>query len=183
MRGFDLSVTPRCKPLEPLSTMSALGGVWKGRPRGFPLLAEEGLATRCRLTQLFDKCYAPSLGHCFAIRLAFTCSRTGRQLNHRGALPNAQPSQKHHAAAWKLESVMMFVRVVQIDLAKPRQLFAQLLAASDLANRGSQLASSAKDQAKTLATELEGMARRNPLGALAGAVAIGVFIGMMGRRS
>jgi hypothetical protein len=31
--------------------------------------------------------------------------------------------------------------------------------ASDLANRGSQLASSAGDQAKTFATELEGMAR------------------------
>jgi ElaB/YqjD/DUF883 family membrane-anchored ribosome-binding protein len=38
--------------------------------------------------------------------------------------------------------------------------------ASDLANRGGQLASSAGDQAKTFANELEGMARRNPLGAL-----------------
>jgi ElaB/YqjD/DUF883 family membrane-anchored ribosome-binding protein len=56
-------------------------------------------------------------------------------------------------------------------------------AASDLANRGSQLASSAGDQAKTFAHELEGMARRNPLGALAGAVAVGVLIGIMGRRS
>jgi hypothetical protein len=32
-------------------------------------------------------------------------------------------------------------------------------------------------------TELENIARRNPLGALAGAVAVGVLIGMMGRRS
>jgi ElaB/YqjD/DUF883 family membrane-anchored ribosome-binding protein len=56
-------------------------------------------------------------------------------------------------------------------------------AASDLATRGSQLASSAGDQAKTFATELESMARRNPLGALAGAVAVGVLIGFMGRRS
>ena len=55
--------------------------------------------------------------------------------------------------------------------------------ASDLANRGSQLASSAGDQAKTLANELESMARRNPLGVLAGAVAVGVLIGVMGRRS
>jgi ElaB/YqjD/DUF883 family membrane-anchored ribosome-binding protein len=55
--------------------------------------------------------------------------------------------------------------------------------ASDLAVRGTQLASSAGDQAKTFATELEGMARRNPLGALAGAVAIGVLIGAIGRRS
>jgi ElaB/YqjD/DUF883 family membrane-anchored ribosome-binding protein len=56
-------------------------------------------------------------------------------------------------------------------------------AASDLATRGSQLASSAGDQAKTFATELESMARRNPLGALAVAVAVGVLIGIMGRRS
>jgi ElaB/YqjD/DUF883 family membrane-anchored ribosome-binding protein len=55
--------------------------------------------------------------------------------------------------------------------------------AGDLADRGSQLVSSAGDQAKTFASELEIMARRNPLGALAGAVAIGVLIGIMGRRS
>jgi ElaB/YqjD/DUF883 family membrane-anchored ribosome-binding protein len=55
--------------------------------------------------------------------------------------------------------------------------------ASDLANRTTQLTSSAGNQAKTFATELESMARRNPLGALAGAVAIGVLIGIMGRRS
>jgi ElaB/YqjD/DUF883 family membrane-anchored ribosome-binding protein len=56
-------------------------------------------------------------------------------------------------------------------------------AASDFADRGSQLVSSAGDQAKTFASELETMARRNPLGTLAGAVAIGVLIGIMGRRS
>jgi ElaB/YqjD/DUF883 family membrane-anchored ribosome-binding protein len=55
--------------------------------------------------------------------------------------------------------------------------------ASDLADRGTQLVSSAGDQAKTFASELETMARRNPLGTLAGAVAIGVLIGIMGRRS
>src|ERR1700689_130077 len=54
---------------------------------------------------------------------------------------------------------------------------------SDLADRGGQYVSSANDQAKTFATELEAVARRNPLGALAGAVAIGVLIGVMGRRS
>jgi ElaB/YqjD/DUF883 family membrane-anchored ribosome-binding protein len=55
--------------------------------------------------------------------------------------------------------------------------------ASDLADRGSQYASSASHQVKTFATELESIARRNPLGALAGAVAIGVLIGITGRRS
>ena len=55
--------------------------------------------------------------------------------------------------------------------------------ASDLADRGTRVVSSAEDQAKTFASELETMARRNPLGTLAGAVAIGVLIGIMGRRS
>jgi ElaB/YqjD/DUF883 family membrane-anchored ribosome-binding protein len=56
-------------------------------------------------------------------------------------------------------------------------------AASDLAEKSANVASAATDQAKSLVTELENIARRNPLGALAGAVVIGVLIGMMRRRS
>jgi ElaB/YqjD/DUF883 family membrane-anchored ribosome-binding protein len=56
-------------------------------------------------------------------------------------------------------------------------------AASDLAEKSANVASVATDQAKTLVTELENIARRNPLGALAGAVVVGILIGMMGRRS
>jgi ElaB/YqjD/DUF883 family membrane-anchored ribosome-binding protein len=56
-------------------------------------------------------------------------------------------------------------------------------AANDLAERGANVASVASDHAKTLVTELENIARRNPLGALAGAVVVGVLIGMMGRRT
>jgi ElaB/YqjD/DUF883 family membrane-anchored ribosome-binding protein len=56
-------------------------------------------------------------------------------------------------------------------------------AAGDLAERGANVASVAKDQAKTFVTELENIARRNPLSAVAGAVVVGVLIGMMGRRS
>ena len=55
--------------------------------------------------------------------------------------------------------------------------------AGDLADRGSAMASTATDQAKTFASELEGMARRNPLGAIAGAVLVGIMIGLLGRRS
>jgi ElaB/YqjD/DUF883 family membrane-anchored ribosome-binding protein len=55
-------------------------------------------------------------------------------------------------------------------------------AASDLADKGASVASVATDQAKTLVTDLENIARRNPLGALAGAVVIGALIGMMRRR-
>src|ERR1700691_1838376 len=55
--------------------------------------------------------------------------------------------------------------------------------ASDLADRGAGMASVASDQAKSLASELENMARRNPIGAIAGAVVVGVLIGLLGRRS
>ena len=54
-------------------------------------------------------------------------------------------------------------------------------AAGTLADAGSDLASSAKEQAKTFASELEGMARRNPLGTIAGALLVGIVIGMMSR--
>jgi ElaB/YqjD/DUF883 family membrane-anchored ribosome-binding protein len=55
--------------------------------------------------------------------------------------------------------------------------------ASDLADKGQRFAATAGDQAKTLAGEIEAFARRNPLGALAGAVAVGFVLGLWGRRS
>jgi ElaB/YqjD/DUF883 family membrane-anchored ribosome-binding protein len=54
--------------------------------------------------------------------------------------------------------------------------------ASDLAEKGANVASAATDRAKNFAAEFEAMARRNPLGVLAGAVVLGVLVGMMGRR-
>jgi ElaB/YqjD/DUF883 family membrane-anchored ribosome-binding protein len=54
---------------------------------------------------------------------------------------------------------------------------------SRYAGKGAELTSAATEQAKTVATELESMARRNPLGAIAGAVLIGVLIGLVGRRN
>jgi ElaB/YqjD/DUF883 family membrane-anchored ribosome-binding protein len=54
-------------------------------------------------------------------------------------------------------------------------------AASGVTDAGADLVSSATEQAKTFAAELEGMARRNPLGTIAGAVLVGVVIGMMSR--
>jgi ElaB/YqjD/DUF883 family membrane-anchored ribosome-binding protein len=50
-----------------------------------------------------------------------------------------------------------------------------------MADTGSDLAGSAKEHAKTFASELEGMARRNPLATIAGALVVGVIIGMMSR--
>ena len=53
--------------------------------------------------------------------------------------------------------------------------------ASGLANTGAEVASSATDQLKAFGTELEGIARKNPLGALAGALALGIVIGLIVR--
>jgi hypothetical protein len=54
-------------------------------------------------------------------------------------------------------------------------------ATSGIVDTGSELASSAREHAKTFASELEGMARRNPLGTIAGALVVGVIIGMISR--
>ena len=53
--------------------------------------------------------------------------------------------------------------------------------ASGVADTGSDLASSAKQRATTFAFELEAMARRNPLGTIAGSLLVGVIVGMMSR--
>jgi ElaB/YqjD/DUF883 family membrane-anchored ribosome-binding protein len=54
-------------------------------------------------------------------------------------------------------------------------------AASGAADTGSDLATSAQQRATTFASELEAMARRNPLGTIAGTLALGVIVGMMSR--
>ena len=53
--------------------------------------------------------------------------------------------------------------------------------ASGVADAGSDLASTAKERAKTFASELEGMARQNPLATIAGTLLVGVLIGFMTR--
>src|SRR6516162_9408598 len=55
-------------------------------------------------------------------------------------------------------------------------------AASGVADTSSDLATSARQHAKTFASELEAMARRNPLGTIAGTVVVGIIVGMMTRR-
>ena len=55
--------------------------------------------------------------------------------------------------------------------------------AGDLAEKSSNAASAATNQAKTFAAEFESVTHRNPLGALAGALLVGILIGMLGRRN
>ena len=52
---------------------------------------------------------------------------------------------------------------------------------SDVADKASNIASAASEQAKTFASELERMGRANPLGTIAGALLVGVVIGLLGR--
>jgi ElaB/YqjD/DUF883 family membrane-anchored ribosome-binding protein len=54
-------------------------------------------------------------------------------------------------------------------------------AANEIAKGGAEIAASATAQAKTFASELEDMARKNPLGTLAGTLLVGVVIGLITR--
>ena len=54
-------------------------------------------------------------------------------------------------------------------------------AVSQAGTAASEMAESATRQMTTFASELEAMAKRNPLGTLAGAVMVGVLIGFMVR--
>jgi ElaB/YqjD/DUF883 family membrane-anchored ribosome-binding protein len=54
--------------------------------------------------------------------------------------------------------------------------------ADDIARRGSAMASTATAQANSAVSEFESMVRRNPMGAMAGAVMVGILIGALGRR-
>ena len=53
--------------------------------------------------------------------------------------------------------------------------------ASGIASTSADVAASATQQFKTFTNELEDIARKNPLGALAGALVIGIVIGLIAR--
>ncbi len=82
------------------------------------------------------------------------------------------------------ETVAKLVSLATTEAAKSAHEIADQVgtAASELAERGANVASAATGQANTLVSELENIARRNPLGTLAGAVVVGILIGMLGRR-
>jgi ElaB/YqjD/DUF883 family membrane-anchored ribosome-binding protein len=54
-------------------------------------------------------------------------------------------------------------------------------AASGVMEAGASMANAAGAQAKTAASEIESAVRRNPLGAMAGALVAGILIGLVGR--
>ena len=87
------------------------------------------------------------------------------------------------------DTVTKFLSQVSSEAAKSAREVTSSVAdqvggvATDYVGKGAEMTSAASEQAKTVASELESMARRNPLGAIAGAVLIGVFIGLLGRRN
>jgi hypothetical protein len=93
------------------------------------------------------------------------------------------------AAATGRDDIAADLRRLSADVAHLRDTVAELAktmaaevgeAATDI---GEDIASAAKDQARTLLSEVEAVARRNPLGILIGAFGLGLLIGMMkGRR-
>ena len=54
--------------------------------------------------------------------------------------------------------------------------------ANSLAGNGAEMVAAANVHAKAAASDLESMVRRNPIGAIAGAAMVGIFIGLLGRR-
>jgi ElaB/YqjD/DUF883 family membrane-anchored ribosome-binding protein len=54
-------------------------------------------------------------------------------------------------------------------------------AVSNASDAATEMAETATQQMKTFASELDAMAKRNPLGTIAGAVVIGVLIGLLAR--
>jgi hypothetical protein len=93
------------------------------------------------------------------------------------------------AAATGRDDIAADLRRLSADVAHLRDTVAELAktmaaevgeAATDI---GEDIASAAKDQARTLLSDVEAVARRNPLGILIGAFGLGLLIGMMkGRR-
>jgi ElaB/YqjD/DUF883 family membrane-anchored ribosome-binding protein len=87
------------------------------------------------------------------------------------------------------DTVTKFISQVSSEAAKSAREVTSSVAdqvggvATDYAGKGAEMTSAASEQVKTIATEFESMARRNPLGAIAGAVLIGVLIGRLGRRN
>jgi ElaB/YqjD/DUF883 family membrane-anchored ribosome-binding protein len=85
------------------------------------------------------------------------------------------------------QTMMKFMADAGDEAAKSARNVGQAVASqmgaatSDFVQAGSEMASQAKDQMKTFASELESTARKNPLGTLAATLVVGVVIGMMSR--
>jgi len=85
------------------------------------------------------------------------------------------------------QTMMKFMNDASGEAAKSARYAGQAVASqvsattSEFVQAGSEMATQARDQMKTFASELETTARKNPLGTLAATLVVGVVIGMMSR--
>ena len=85
------------------------------------------------------------------------------------------------------DTVAEFVSQASIDAVKTARDVTSNVASqvgnatSNVAEKGSEIATIASKQAKTFASELETLGRNNPIGAMAAAMMVGVLIGLIGR--
>jgi ElaB/YqjD/DUF883 family membrane-anchored ribosome-binding protein len=85
-------------------------------------------------------------------------------------------AQLREGMATLQETVSKFISEAGSEAVKTAQNIG-----STVGDAAGQMASAAKGQAKTVTSEIENMARSNPLGTLAATLVIGVVIGMMSR--
>ena len=104
-----------------------------------------------------------------------------------GPSANEEMSKLHRDVASLKDTIARLASQVGGDAAKTLRGVSETVAsrvgsaASGAADAGSELASAAREHAKTFASELEAMMRRNPLGTIAGVLLVGIVIGMMVR--
>ena len=117
-------------------------------------------------------------------------SRSGlgqTEAEYVGPSVNEEMSKLHRDVASLRDTITRLASQVGGDAAKTLRSVSETVAsqvgsaASGAADAGSELASAAKEHAKTFASELEAMSRRNPLGTIAGVLLVGIVIGMMVR--
>ena len=89
------------------------------------------------------------------------------------------------AAATARDDIAVDLRRLSVDVTSLKATVAKLAktATAEVGEAATGIASAAKDQANTLLSEFEAVARRNPLAVVFGAFGIGMLIGLMkGRR-
>ena len=85
------------------------------------------------------------------------------------------------AAASARDDIAADLRRLSVDVTSLKDTVAKLAktATAEVGEAATGIASAAKDQANTLLSEFETIARRNPLGVVIGAFGIGMLIGLM----
>ena len=89
------------------------------------------------------------------------------------------------AAATARDDIAVNLRRLSADVISLKDTVAELAktVTAEVGEAATGIASAAKDQANTLLSEFEAVARRNPLGVVFGAFGIGMLLGIMkGRR-